>query len=90
VIIPVQNVKNLLLNADVVEAVRAERFHVWAVSTIDEGIEILTGFPAGKRQEDGSWPDGTVNFRIDRRLQAMAEAARRFAKEEDGPPSRSE
>lgn len=78
VIIPVQNARNLMLRDEVVEAVRQGTFHVWTVSNVDQGIEILTGIPAGERQGDGSWPDGTVNFRIDRRLQEMAEAARQF------------
>ncbi len=90
VIVPVQNVKNLMLQAPVVEAVRARRFHVWAVATIDEGIEILTGVPAGARQSDGRWPEGTVNFRIDARLRQMAEAAHRFGQEDKGndPPGK--
>jgi predicted ATP-dependent protease len=78
VIIPIQNVRNLMLKTAVVEAVRAEKFSVWAVGTVDEGIEILTGVPAGQRQEDGSWPEGTVNFRVDQRLRELAEALRRF------------
>ncbi len=86
VIIPVQNVKNLMLKEDVIAAVREGQFHVWAVSTIDEGIEILTGTPAGARQEDGSWPEGTVNQRVDQRLLEMAEAIRRFGK---GPEKNS-
>jgi hypothetical protein len=67
-----------MLKTAVVEAVRAEKFSVWAVGTVDEGIEILTGVPAGQRQEDGSWPEGTVNFRVDQRLRELAEALRRF------------
>lgn len=78
VLIPVQNVKNLMLREEVVEAVRGGRFHVWAVSTVDQGIEILTGVPAGERGPDGSWPEGSVNARIDRRLRDLADAARRF------------
>ncbi|BCR04106.1 ATP-dependent protease [Desulfuromonas versatilis] len=80
VIIPVQNVKNLLLKEEVVDAVRENRFHVWAISTVDEGIEILTGVAAGTRQEDGCWPQGSVNQRVDQRLLEMAEAIRRFGK----------
>jgi lon-related putative ATP-dependent protease len=78
VIIPVQNIKNLMLKEEVVEAVREGKFHVWAVGTVDEGIEILTGVSAGQRQQDGSWPEGTVNFLVDRRLREMAESLRRF------------
>ncbi len=83
VIIPVQNVKNLMLKNEVIAAVREGRFHIWAVSTIDEGIEILTGIPAGERTEDGTWPEGTVNYRVDKRLWGMAEALRKFGKSAD-------
>ncbi len=89
VIIPVQNVKNLMLRPEVIAAVQDGRFHVWAVATVDEGIEILTGVPAGMPMGDGAWPEGTVNGRVNRRLRQMAEAARRFGKEgEDKPSSR--
>jgi len=79
VIIPAQNVKNLMLKDEVITAVRDGQFHIWAVSTVDEGIEILTGVPAGSRQPDGTWPEGTVNCRVDSRLREMAEALRKFA-----------
>jgi predicted ATP-dependent protease len=68
-----------MLKEDVIDAVRDGQFHIWAVGSIDEGIEILTGRPAGERQADGSWPEGTVNFRVDKRLREMAEALRKFA-----------
>ncbi|OHB25382.1 MAG: ATP-dependent protease [Desulfuromonadaceae bacterium GWC2_58_13] len=79
VIIPVQNVKNLMLNQEVIAAVAGGQFHIWAVSTIDEGIEILTGTPAGVRREDGCWPEGTVNGLVDKRLRQMAESLRKFS-----------
>lgn len=62
VIIPIQNVKNLHLSDEVIEAVREGRFHIYAVSTIDEGIEILTGVPAGKKNANGKFPAGTINY----------------------------
>ena len=62
VIIPVQNVKNLHLSDEVIEAVKAGKFHIYAVSTIDEGIEILTGVPAGKKNANGKFPAGTINY----------------------------
>ncbi len=80
VIIPAQNIKNLMLRDEVIEAVTEGRFHVWAVSSVDEGIELLTGLPAGERLEDGSWPEGSINARVDKRLLQMAEAVRKFAK----------
>jgi lon-related putative ATP-dependent protease len=80
VMIPAANVQNVTLREDVVEAARQERFHVWAVSTIDEGIEILTGVPAGQRRPDGSWEDGTVNARVDQRLRAYADSLKEFGR----------
>ncbi len=76
-IIPIQNVKNLMLGKEVIEAVRKGKFNVWAVSTIDEGVEILTGTPAGEQQEDGTWPEGTVNFLVDQQLKEYAEVAKK-------------
>jgi predicted ATP-dependent protease len=80
VIIPFQNRKNLLLRDEIVTAVREGKFHVWAVETIDQGIEVLTGLPAGIKKEDGSWSEGTVNFLVDQRLREMADAIRRFGR----------
>jgi len=84
VIIPAQNVKNLMLKEEVIDAVRAGRFHIWAVSDVDVGIEILSGTPAGERQPDGTWAKGTVNFLVDKRLREMAEALRKFGGGKDG------
>jgi lon-related putative ATP-dependent protease len=78
VIIPESNVANLVLKEPVVEAVKDGKFHIWAVKTIDEGIEILTGVAAGKRQEDGAFEEGTVFDRIDERLRKMAETMAEF------------
>jgi hypothetical protein len=58
--------------------VRQGVFHLWAVTSVDQGIEILTGVAAGERQDDGTWPEGTVNARVDRRLREMAEIAGKF------------
>ena len=60
VIIPVQNIRSLNLSDEVVQAVKDGKFHIYAVSTIDEGIEILTGVPAGKRNKEGKYPAGTI------------------------------
>ena len=78
VIIPKQNVKNLMLREDVVEAVREGKFHIYAVETVDEGIEILTGVEAGERREDGTYPEGTVNWAVQKRLLELAEKWREF------------
>ena len=72
VMIPVQNVENLQLNDDVVEAVKNNLFHIYAVSTIDEGIEVLTGVPAGKKDKDGKFPAGTVNYLVYEKLKKYA------------------
>ncbi|MBI4491772.1 MAG: AAA family ATPase [Chloroflexi bacterium] len=80
VILPEANGRHLMLREEVVEAVRAGQFHVWAVRTIDDGIELLTGVPAGQRQPDGTWEAGTVNDRVDRRLREYAEHLKSFAR----------
>ena len=76
VLIPVPNVRNLMLRAEVVEAVRAGKFNIFAVSTIDEGIEVLTGVPAGVKNADGSWEKDSINDRVQRRLREFVEASR--------------
>jgi hypothetical protein len=60
----------------VIEAVRAGLFHIYAVSTIDEGIEVLTGETAGARRKDGTWPDGSINDRVQKRLAALLDRVR--------------
>ncbi len=72
VLVPTRNVRNLMLRRDVVEAVRAARFHVWPVQTVDEGIELLTGMVAGERNDGGRFPEETVNGKVERRLLAFA------------------
>jgi len=62
VIIPIQNVKNLHLSDEVIESVKEGTFHVYAISTLDEGIEILTGVPAGKKNKYGKYPAGTIKY----------------------------
>ncbi len=84
VMIPVQNVKNLMLRKDLVEAVAAGQFRIYAVSTIDEGIEILTGYPAGVRDDHG-FKEGTINYLVEQRLKQFAEGLRKFGKEEEEP-----
>ena len=82
VLIPYQNLRNLMLREEVVEAVRNEQFHIYAAKTIDEGIEVLTGVSAGERQKDGTYPEGTVNYLVDKRLNDMAERLRGFYAED--------
>ncbi|OGI43432.1 MAG: ATP-dependent protease [Candidatus Muproteobacteria bacterium RBG_16_64_11] len=79
VLIPAANVKHLMLRRDVIEACAAGKFHIYPVTTIDEGIELLTGMPAGERDANGLFPDGTVNQRVEVRLMVMAEQARSYS-----------
>lgn len=88
VIIPHSNLAHLMLRDDVVEAVSAGRFHLWAVTTIDEGLEILTGLPAGARGADGRFLEGSVNARVERRLQEFAQCLKEFATTSTTEPHR--
>ena len=72
VMIPVQNVDNLQLSDEIVSAVKKGLFHVYAVSTIEEGIEVLTGVPAGKKDKNGRFPAGTVNYLVYEKLKKYA------------------
>ena len=67
-----------MLDEEVINAVRAGQFHIWAVRTIDEGIELLTGVPAGKRDSEGQYPEGTVHRLVEDRLLEYAERLRAF------------
>jgi len=82
VLIPTSNVQHLMLRQDVVNAVREGQFHVYAVDTIDRGIEILTGVPAGEKDEEGNYPRGSINYQVAKRLAQMAERSKRFGEAE--------
>ena len=81
VIIPQSNMANLMLRENVVEAVVAKKFSLWAIKTVNDGIEILTGVPAGERGSDGKFPEGTVNGRIEQRLREFGERLKEAGKE---------
>jgi lon-related putative ATP-dependent protease len=83
VMIPHQNLRNLMLRQEVVDSVRQGKFHIYAISTIDEGVEVLTGVEAGEKREDGSYPEDSINCRVDKRLKEMAAKLRHFY----GPPA---
>jgi lon-related putative ATP-dependent protease len=83
VIIPAKNIRNLMLKQEVVDAVRQGKFHIWAISTIEEGIEILTGMEAGALQPDGTYPKGTLFAKVDNRLVELGEIVRKFARESE-------
>ena len=96
-LVPQQNVVNLMLRTDVRQAVAEGRFHLYPVRTVDEGIEILTGVPAGERDPEGVYPPDSINGRVDDRLRALAEkieqtdrprkAAAEISKEEEAEPA---
>ncbi len=76
VIIPRQNVRNLNLSNEVVQAVKEGKFHIYAITTIDEGIELLTGVPAGSRDENGNFPAGTINYLVYQKLKKYAKVSK--------------
>ncbi len=89
VLIPASNVDHLMLRPDVVAAAKVGKFRIIPVRTIDEGIEILTGCPAGKRRRGGSFPQGSINALVEARLQGFAQNRRRFASDDQNSPERS-
>ena len=82
VLIPATNLPHLMLRKDVTEAVRRKEFRIWAVNTIEQGLEILTDQPSGIRNDDGSYPAGTVLRKVDDRLAALAALARKHRSRE--------
>ncbi len=77
VMIPVQNVDNLQLSDDIIEAVKNKQFHIYSISTIEEGIEVLTGVPAGKKDKEGHFPAGTINYLVYEKLKKYAEISKK-------------
>jgi len=82
VLVPAANVDNLMLDEEVVDAVASGQFHVYPISTIEEGIELLTGAPAGVRAEDGTYPEGSVFARIEERLETLRAAQKKDEEDE--------
>jgi lon-related putative ATP-dependent protease len=78
VLIPRSNVVDLMLREDVREAVEQGKFHIYAVESIDQGIEILTGIPAGEADEEGKYPEGSINFKVSQQLLKFAEIRHEF------------
>ncbi|UCC81253.1 MAG: AAA family ATPase [Candidatus Zixiibacteriota bacterium] len=78
VMIPKANVNDLMLRLEVVEAVKNGKFHIYSVYSIEQGIEILTGMPAGKQKKDGSYPGGTIFHLVEEKLDSYAEAYSRY------------
>jgi lon-related putative ATP-dependent protease len=80
VLIPAENVEDLMLRDEVIDAVAKRRFHIYPVATVEQGIEILTGVGAGKRGKTGKFEPGSVFAAVDSRLRTMADTLRRFEK----------
>jgi predicted ATP-dependent protease len=78
VIIPISNVRDLMLRHEVIEAVGQGKFHIWAISHVDDGMRILTGENPGQRRKDGTYPEGTINHAVDAKLAALAEGLKKF------------
>ncbi|HKJ84891.1 MAG TPA: AAA family ATPase [Spirochaetia bacterium] len=78
VIIPRQNIPNLILNPELQTAVAEGQFHIYAIETIDEGMEILTGMESGVRNADGHYSEGTLNALVEQRLRDMAQVVKDF------------
>jgi lon-related putative ATP-dependent protease len=78
VMIPESNVQNLMLKEEIVDAVKAGKFHIYSAKNIDEGIEVLTGTKAGIKRQDGTFEEGTVNHRVNKQLKDMAEKLKEF------------
>ena len=81
VIIPKSNIKNLTLKNRVIDAVKKGKFHIYPISTIDEGMEILTGVEAGKRDKDGSFAENTVNGKVQNKLVYLMKEQAKLKKE---------
>lgn len=85
VVIPQANIRHLMLRPQVLEAIEAGQFHIHAVSTIAEGVELLTAQPLGEPDEDGNWPEGSVGAAVQARLSEFAQRHKEFAESESKP-----
>jgi lon-related putative ATP-dependent protease len=82
VIMPSRNIKNLMLKKDVVEAVKENKFFIYPIQRVEEGLEIMTGMQAGKLRDDGTYPEGTLNYLIAKRLTEISEAVKEKKKKD--------
>ncbi len=78
VMIPRRNIGDLMLRQDVIDAVKENRFHIWAVDHVDEGIEILTGAPAGQADDQGEFPEGTINYLVNENLDELSRRLKEY------------
>lgn len=90
VVIPASNVRHLMLREEVVEAVKEGNFHVWAVETVDEAIEILMDRPAGEPDEQGNYPEGTVHRAVQERVEELAAAYKEYGRLPGGGTTKEE
>lgn len=83
VIMPTRNVKNLMLKKDVVEAVKEGKFFIYPIQRVDEGLEIITGMQVGELRDDGTYPEGTINYLVVKRLAEISEALEKKKEKEE-------
>jgi lon-related putative ATP-dependent protease len=83
VIIPKRNVKHLMLKQEVINAVKDGKFSIYPIEKMEDGLEILTGMPAGEMKEDGAYPEGTVNYLVMKRLAEISEALEKKKEKEE-------
>ncbi|MCL5123510.1 MAG: hypothetical protein M1511_03225 [Deltaproteobacteria bacterium] len=83
VMIPKSNIGDLALNSEVIEAVKDGQFSIWQIDHVDVGIELLTGIPAGSKDENGIYPEGTINCLVNQKLEDLARGIREFEEGEE-------
>ena len=84
VLIPKANEKNLMLKSEVIEAVEEDKFQIYSIETVDEGMEILTGLEMGEPDEEGNYPEETINYKVTQQLNDFAASRRKFVSHENG------
>jgi predicted ATP-dependent protease len=90
VIIPSRNMRHLMLRKDVVEAVKDGKFFIYATEKVDEGMEIMTGMPVGELKEDGTYPEGTINYLVMKRLTEISESMEKKNEKNDEKEEKKE
>jgi predicted ATP-dependent protease len=83
VIVPHQNVEELMLRQEILDAMANGQFHLYATQTINECLELLTGLPAGAKDSEGKYPEGTVHYKVDQRLRELAKEKKEEKKAEE-------
>jgi len=83
VVIPRKNLSNLMLKKEVVDAVRNGKFSIYAISRVEEGLELFAGLPAGELRDDGTWPEGSINYLVMKRLDEISKAYKDKEKKEE-------